>query len=297
MIDAGPAGKVAGSRARLHFIARVGAMRLGYKGCAIDLACFKGHILSMNFDISHLLESWEYKAGQVAVRRFKGKDGQEKIQLRVDLGIMQMNADDRPDGKRPYGHPSLLEYYQARLEKHRAEHEGSEEGFALGPEDCARLQVEALQYHHRYICFLQLEDYDRVIRDTERNLEVMDFVDAYAQTDELAWSLQMLRPQLLMIRARAWATVALEAGHFDTAIDIIENEVQSLRDFYEDLGREELAEDAPEILSLQAWKEDIRQRRPLSTREALEQALAEALRSENFEQAARLRDALRELLD
>lgn len=257
----------------------------------------------MNFDISHLLESWEYKPGQVSVRQFQGKDGQEKIQLRVDLGIMQMNADGRPDGKRPLGFPSLLEFYQSRLEKHRQEHNGSDEDFVLGMEDCARLQMEALQYHHRYICFLQLEDYDRVIRDTERNLAMMDFVDAYAESEDLAWHVQMLRPQLMMMRARAWATVMMQSDEFDAAIELVESEILELRKFYEEMGREEMAAESPEIQSLEAWLEDIRERRSLntqkrhfiSTREALEQALDEALRTENFEEAAQLRDALRDL--
>ena len=62
----------------------------------------------MDFDISHLLDQWEYQPGQVVVRRFKAKDGREKIQLRVDLGLLQMNAEGRPDGKRPFGRASLL---------------------------------------------------------------------------------------------------------------------------------------------------------------------------------------------
>ena len=85
----------------------------------------------MEFDISRLLDEWEYQPGQVVVRRFKGKDGKDKIQLRVDLGLLQMNAEGRPDGKRPFGHPSLLEYYQARLHKYVAAHDGSDEGFKL----------------------------------------------------------------------------------------------------------------------------------------------------------------------
>lgn len=249
----------------------------------------------MNFDISHLLENWDYQAGQVAVRRFKGKDGQQKIQLRVDLGLMQMNADGRPDGKRPYGHPSLLEYYQARLEKFRAEHDGADDDFTLSAEDCSRLQLEALQYHHRYICFLQLEEYDNVIRDTERNLAVLDFVDDFAESDQLSWSLQMLRPQLLMMRVRAFATMALEAGDFPAAIEIIEEEVAAMKEFYEDMDRSDLIEESGEIASLETWLEDIRERRPVSRREELEQALADAVRSENYEKAAQVRDALRKL--
>src|ERR1051325_3634905 len=110
----------------------------------------------MDFDISHLLEQWDYQPGQVVVRKFKAKDGREKIQLRVDLGLLQMNAEGRPDGKRPFGHNSLFDYYQNRLYKHLADHSGGEEVFKLKADDCSKLQLEALQYHHRYICLLQL---------------------------------------------------------------------------------------------------------------------------------------------
>src|ERR1700756_4568284 len=144
----------------------------------------------MNFDISHLLESWDYQPGQVVVRKFTGNDGLEKIQLRVDLGLLQMNAEGRPDGKRPLGHPSLFDHYQARLYRHLADNEGNDAGFILKAEDCARLQLEWLQYHHRYICLLQLEDYDAVVRDTERNLAVFEFIQKYAETEELAWSVR-----------------------------------------------------------------------------------------------------------
>src|ERR1044071_5698541 len=100
----------------------------------------------MSFDISHLLEQWDYEAGQVVVRKFKGKDGVEKIQLRVDLGLLQMNAEGRPDGKRPFGNNSLFDYYQTKLSKSGVLENGETE-FKLASEDCAKLQLEALQYH------------------------------------------------------------------------------------------------------------------------------------------------------
>jgi hypothetical protein len=157
----------------------------------------------MNFDISHILEQWDYQPGQVVVRKFRGKDGLEKIQLRVDLGILQMNLLGRPDGKRPFAHESLFEHYQAQLEKFRDTHAGSDADFDLKSDDCSRLQQEAIQYHHRYICLFQLGDFEGVVRDTERNLKVFDFVEEYAASDELAWSLQQFRPQLVMMRCRA----------------------------------------------------------------------------------------------
>ena len=249
----------------------------------------------MDFDISRLLERWQYQPGQVIVRRFKAKDGTEKIQLRVDLGLLQMNAEGRPDGKRPFGHPSLFEYFQARLYKYVAAHNGSDEGFKLKAEDCAKLQLEAIQFHHRYICLLQLEDYPGVIRDAERNLAVFRFVGKHAESEDLAWSLQQFQPQLLMILTRARGAQALQSDDYATAIQSIEEGLDNIRTFYQDLSRGEAAEHSPEVHSLQTWLEEIRAKRPLSAREKLEQALRDAVGCEDYEKAAQVRDALRNL--
>jgi hypothetical protein len=249
----------------------------------------------MDFDISHLLEQWEYEPGQVVVRRFKAKNGKEKIQLRVDLGLLQMNAEGRPDGKRPYGHSSLLDYYRARLHKYVAAHDGSDEGFKLKAEDCARLQFEALQYHHRYICLLQLEDHGGVVRDAERNLAVFDFVTKHAESEEMAWSLQQFRPQLLMVLTRARGSQALKVDDYSMAIQHVEDGLEQIRTFYREHGRSDTSDASPEVQSLENWLEEIRAKRPLSRREQLEHDLHEAVTREDYEKAARVRDALRNL--
>ena len=249
----------------------------------------------MDFDISHLLEDWEYQPGQVVVRRFKGKDGKEKLQLRVDLGLLQMNAEGRPDGKRPFGHASLFEHYQSKLYKYVAAHGGSDEGFELKPEDCAKLQLEALQYHHRYICLLELEDYAGVIRDAERNLAVFTFVGKHAESEELAWSLQQFQPQLLMILTRARASQALKAKDFSLAVEQAEEGVEKIRAFFRASPCPEAVDHSQEVMSLEAWLEEIRSQRPLSRRERLEEALREAIKNENYEKAAQVRDKLRGL--
>ena len=249
----------------------------------------------MNFDISHLLDQWDYQPGQVVVRKFVGKDGQEKIQLRVDLGLLQMNAHGRPDGKRPFGHPSLFEYYLAKLEQHRASRDGEDEGFSLSGEDIGRLQMESFQYHHRYICLLQLEDYAGAVRDTARNLKVFDFVEEYAESDELAWGLQQFRPQVLMLQTRAVASQHLQDEEFSAAVKEIEAGVDRLREFYESYSRHDLLAQSPEIQGLQHWLEEVERKRPLTKREQLERDLNEAVRSEDYEKAAKVRDALRKL--
>jgi hypothetical protein len=249
----------------------------------------------MDFDISRLLQQWDYEPGQVVVRKFTAKDGTEKIQLRVDLGLLQMNAEGRPDGKKPFGYPSLFEFYQARLYKHLAEHNGNDDGFVLGVEECSKLQLEALQYHHRYICLLELEDYAGVIRDADRNLAVFGFVSQYGETDELAWSLRQFEPQLRMILTRARGAQALQTNDYNLAIREVEGGLEKIRAFFSDNTRAEDADQSTEVISLEEWLEEIRSKRPLTQREKLEKALDEAVSSEDYEKAARVRDQLRGL--
>ncbi len=249
----------------------------------------------MDNDISQLLDDWEYQPGQVVVRKFTGRDGREKLQLRVDLGLLQMNIEGRPDGKRPYGHESLFDYYQSRLLKYITEHGGSDEGFKLSGEDCAKLQIETLQFHHRYICLLQLEDYPLVVRDAERNLAVFDFTAKYAESEEVAWTLQQFQPQLLMILVRARASEALDRLDYSLAIQLIEDGLDRIRHFYSRSPRPEGAEQSGEIQSLETWLQEIREQRPLSRREQLERALQDAVKREDYEKAAQVRDQIKSL--
>jgi len=229
------------------------------------------------------------------VRRFKGRDGLEKIQLRVDLGILQMHVDGRPDGKRPFGHDSLFDFFLHKLEQHRLENEGEDAGFKLSAEDCARLQQEAIQYHHRYICFLELGDFERVLRDTERNLGLFDFAQEHVDIPETAWPLQQFRPQLLLMQTRAKGTLALQDMKFREAISAIEDGMEAIRSFFHTHARTDLLPQNPELMSLEAWLAEVHSKRPLSRREQLERALDEAIQKEDYERAAEVRDALKKL--
>jgi hypothetical protein len=139
---------------------------------------------------------------------------------------------------------------------------------------------------------LQLEDHSAVIRDAERNLGVFDFVGKHAENEELAWALQQFRPQLLMVLARACGTEALKVNDYAMAIQQVEERVEEIRTFYRDHARSDVADSSPEVQSLEHWLEEIRTQRPLSRREKLERALADAIGREDYEKAARMRDAL-----
>ena len=55
------------------------------------------------------------------------------------------DAAGRPDGKRPFGHESLLEHHIARRQRHLEAHPGDPDGFKLTAEDCGKLQQEAMK--------------------------------------------------------------------------------------------------------------------------------------------------------
>jgi len=49
-------------------------------------------------DLLPLLKGWDYEPGTINVRKINGMDGQPKLQMRLDLGLLQMELDGRPDG-------------------------------------------------------------------------------------------------------------------------------------------------------------------------------------------------------
>jgi len=51
----------------------------------------------MSLDLNDLLRDWPHEPGMIKVRKILGTDGKEKIQLRIDLGLIQMK---RPADRR-----------------------------------------------------------------------------------------------------------------------------------------------------------------------------------------------------
>src|SRR5690349_16827470 len=90
-------------------------------------------------DISGALKGWNFQPGQVNVRLVRGNDGKPKLQLRLDLGLLQMELDGRPDGRRPHRAASELDFLRRKLTLHQKK-TGSDAGFSLTPRDCAALR-------------------------------------------------------------------------------------------------------------------------------------------------------------
>ena len=244
-------------------------------------------IKRMNLDLNNLLDGWPHEPGQIRVRKVLGNDGREKLQLRIDLGLIQMELTGRPDGLRPHGSESLLDWHKERAEE--AESKG--ETFTLTPEDCAELQHEGIQYYHRYISLFQIEDYPGVVRDTHRNLELLDFVIKHAEREELAWQVEQFRAYLIMMNTRAKASIELDRNDYKAAVRQIERGRDKIVEALQE--RPEAAQNSAEIQFLDQWLEELSSKRPLSKLELLQQEMDRAIADEAYERAAELRDAIK----
>lgn len=247
----------------------------------------------MGKDIQPLLDDWPYDPERLCVRRIRGKDGREKIQLRIEMGILQMEIAGRPDGQRPHGYESLLHYYRAQAGAAPKRKEGA--GFSLDPDACMSLQMEALQYYHRRISFLELGEYELAQADAVRNLELFDFVKEYAEEEEDKLVMEQYRPFVIGHRVRAAVLRRLEDEDFDLALKEIESGIDEIRDFFRSFDRPDLVDESEEILFLREWADEIRKDRPRSFMQDLREQLKEAVAIEDFERAAELRDRLRAL--
>ncbi len=247
-------------------------------------------------DLSDILQAWPYEPGKLSARLIMGEDGEPRLQIRMDLGVLQMHLEGRPDGQRPRGFESLLEFHETRLDEHHAEHQGSDEGFALSPDDCRELREEAVQYYQRYTGLLVMEDFDGVVRDTSRNLRVLDLTRNRADESDDRNALEQFRPFILMTRARALASQAMRENEPKAALLAVDDGLEALRKHFAD-GPDGAFESSQEAQMLRQMRDTLLPRQPLSARGELKKRLTEALGKENYELAAILRDKLKALKD
>jgi len=245
-------------------------------------------------DITPILKGWEYEPGAINVRRIIGADGTPKVQMRLDLGLLQMELDGRPDGVRPHGCESLLEYHERRLRRH-LRHHGTEEGFRLTRAQCQSLREEALMYYHRYLSLFVLGEFAGVARDTKRNLRVLDFCGRFAADEEDRLILEQYRPYVIMMHTRAMATLEMEAGRDRRALRIVRRGLRDIRAFFERFGHEEAYSQANEVKVLRQLGRQLLKRIPVDPVRKLQKELQRAVRDERYEEAARLRDELLKL--
>jgi tetratricopeptide (TPR) repeat protein len=215
--------------------------------------------------------------------------------MRLDLGLLQMEFCGRPDGQRPHGFESLLEYYQKQLEDHIRQN-GDDEGFCLDSSDCSLLQNESLQYYYRYLSLYHLKKYEAVENDTARNLKVFDLIKEYAESEEDKLYLERYRPYVIMMNTRAVANRMLEKNQPDEAIEYIEDAIERIDIFFNELHHSEMTNRCSEIVFLNNFAEEIRSNWSVNPISQLREKMRQAVELEDYQAAASIRDEIKKLI-
>ena len=242
-------------------------------------------------DITPVLKGWDYESGTINVRKVNGIDGTPKLQMRLDLGLLQMEMSGRPDGAKPHGFESLLDYFEAQLAEHRRTN-GSDLGFHLSSEQCQSLREESLMYYQRYLSLFVLEEFAGVVRDTSRNLRVLDLCGRFAIDESDRLVLEQYRPYITMMNSRASAYLQLKSGRPSEALRTVDAGLKSIREFFEKFGQEEAYGRSNEVRVLKRFAREIRRKLPVNPMDRLQRKLEKAVKKEEYEEAARLRDKI-----
>jgi hypothetical protein len=240
--------------------------------------------------IARLLAKWPYDAGQVTARQVEGDDGVSRVQVRLELGLLQMETDGRPDGIRPHGHPTLLDWHLDQRGTWIVAN-GDAIGFVLSSDEFRALRDETVQIYHRYVALFAVGRFDLVVRDVDSNLQRLDLIRDHGATEGERTMLEQFRPALVCMRARAEAERALREGQPRQALGLIDAGLAALRDVLDGA----MFEQANEVLLLRGMRDVLVPKLPSSQRAELLERVQAAIDAENYELAAILRDELRML--
>jgi hypothetical protein len=147
-------------------------------------------------------------------------------------------------------------------------------------------------YYNRYLSLLVLEEYAGVVRDTARNLLVIDLCGKYAVDEQDKLFLEQYRPYITMINTKAQASIHLQNKELDAAIKAVETGLERIREFYEYFGHEEAFSRSSEARVLKRFSREIRKKIPIDPVERLRRKLERAVKEERYEEAAKLRDQI-----
>jgi hypothetical protein len=239
--------------------------------------------MSERHDIDFILREWPFKPGVVAARLVRAGDGREVLQMRIEMGLLQMEIAGRPDGERPGGGDTCLDWLGSLVRRQGA-------SFTLGDDHRMEIDREFLQFYHRRICCLALRQFVRAVADADHTLALIDFVAAHSSDPQWTASHEQYRPFVLFHRIQAAAMLALQDSGPEAAVETINRGLEQMREVFsrfgadEEFGRDEL------VSQLAAMTESLREEYRLG--KTLAEQLADAVASEQYERAARLRDEI-----
>lgn len=239
--------------------------------------------MSDSEDIDSVLRAWEYDAEGVNVRKCSGSDGRSVLQMRLDLGVLQLEVEGRPDGQRPGGKSTYYEHLVSQAARLGDEME-------LTNEQCAEIDREFLQFYHRRICWLQLREFASAVTDADHTLALMDLSKKYSPDEQWTLSHEQYRPLVIFHRTQAAALQMLQELGAEAAVEEVNRGVEKLREFHEEYAPDEEFDELEIVVRLTELRESLRQKFEVGM--TLAEQLADAIATEKYELAAQLRDEL-----
>ncbi|MDP1561880.1 MAG: UvrB/UvrC motif-containing protein [Pirellulaceae bacterium] len=238
-----------------------------------------------NLTIDKILAGWDFDPLQPTARLVKHPDGRDVLQLRVDLGVLQMEIVGRPDGTKPFGFATLLDWI-----KHRDQEVDA--AFKFSSEECLEVDREFSQFYHRRIGWIHMKAFARAATDAQHTLALMDACLSHSPDQEWAMMHEQHRPFVIFQRAQSLALQRVqEGGEPASAIEELNQGVGLIRAFYDTYELEQDFDDDELVQRLIHVRESLRERFEIGP--TLDEQLAEAISNENFELAAILRDQIR----
>jgi hypothetical protein len=238
--------------------------------------------MKRKFHLDDIFSEWSFDPAMLNARLIKGKDGRDVIQMRVDMGILQLETTGRPDGS-PYDeHDSVLEYLKAERLK--------DPDRDLSEEECGEVDREFMQFYHRRICWLRLQYYHRAVMDADHTLQLMDISDQMSSDEEWSGAHEQYRPFVLFHRTQAHALGELEENTAEEAVQAINRGLETMRDFFSKYDADEHFESDELVVRLVELREKLRSEYDVG--QTLREQLEEAVELEQYELAAKLRDEL-----
>lgn len=246
----------------------------------------------MSLDLEQIMQDWPEPAEDVLARRITGHDGREWIQLRVDMGLLQMYPDGRPDGQRYRGLRSARHYLARELRLGRQPR----------AEDWQELLRELDQLNYRRLAYTSLaeqalrrrEDGQAcrelccALRDVDACLEILRLIE---EQHGSAAPVTGLVPQLIFHRARLLSRACLAQGLVDEAIEAAQHGASQLDELLSRAGMNpQQRRRQPAIRHLLRMAHHLRRQHGITL--TLQERLQRAIEDDDFETAARLRDEL-----
>jgi len=246
----------------------------------------------MDREISVLLAEWEYDP-ENPTRMINAADGRLILQVRRPLGIEQFELTGRPDGKLPGGYTTVLEAVEGRLRAY-TEDKGGDEGFELESAEVQELRDEGILFYYRYIVLFQMNQFTRVIDDTEHNLRLCNVLRRYCSIEDERNSVLQFEPYIIRMHATARAMTHVEAERVDVAETVINNAVERIEGLEHIESPAFQFERVRSVNYLRSVMEQVHRRNP-NPLEDLKRELELAVEHEDYERAAELRDRIRDL--